>query len=1534
MDPLPLVKADFSNADVTYSLRRALQETLDGHTYQIDDAKTIIKNDVDEYLGTKKTAKEVLEISNDFDRSIKKINDAGKQIIEQQIQYLSGKEKIDKCFALKEHLKLKRCNLLKILEKDFVQEFGLIEPNDLLPDIINRYLDFRYSNIFHVCANCTKDDGKVRKNKDERKRSSCIPCKIMKTERVKKEEAFKVTPNFITFHNYIYGQTYKKTMRIVNTSRTTQSISIRKLPKNSIFFVHLDTNSKLAPGMSVTATVIFQPEVYRTLEDQVIFKNNNGYTVDIPLKASRDLPELISCLFKSTCNLLNISDPGTKTFSDARREALNSSIDCGSCLVGQYVLMSVLLENRGMPSKFFIITEEDWFSQDVESVSTCMEMYKNGFWIYPTFFEISTNETIELSIIFEPNRRGLHLETLYMICDNNSYEELEVMGDALEFSKSMIEISVNYNQPDISNTPDYCIHLGYIDNNTSQELIVTVENKSSLCLNCNWEFQYVPQPEVHELKEEWIKCEQPGKKYLVPYSTTSFKFDIFLDAQESGYHSTDFRFLILNIPMACLDENKEFLIIQRDTIEGKTLTEAADLQICEFEVVCVVDVLPKETPPVEECDCRTCAVPNHPISKLTFSEPFLNFGILPFGMNVQKNLQVQCLVQQKVDWRIAEIRYNIDSMPHSEVLSEDNLSCSSGTFQWRGQMQEISYNIIDRKPMSSVTVLVLLTTNEEKELEIQSICIITYEIIDYDIVINTGHSTGPILCPLNLLYVDVPVELEFKIENHSPIAGGFYFLKPYGKDSDKVSIKFHPQSSILKPMETRTVSAKIVCSEVGIFDNLTVPCSVGLGRKPVEMRVLCGVDSLHVCFYLQGGAENYKQVVWPPRIVYEFDNDWSCCQCTDEECWEFNENSFHHQENSKSEISSLTQESRNNMLLNNSRESVCCSKTISQESNEHKICEPKSLEDIFRETFEDEPFMLEEKVEIRNIPVDTPTKTTIYLKNITPVDATFTIEVQNFYGNKNLDPMVEKCIMKKNTVTIWNDLIGTEFGILVLPQVEKGSLAPYGLAEINIWIFANTYGIYSEEISIDIPDIPTFSFTLLMEVIGNPVVFPMTLNCLIDHPIIRIGCIPYNDPKISRQIKIRNSSCIPLHIVWQTFVKFSEEEGNEPKFSLAFDIVDENFHSDKGRMLMFDEYLGQNTNQLCGIEPQYMDMEKHSDGMVNIFLDPKCFLKKFQHTHVKCHIMGHIYLQEIHRSKINYFYRPTDPSINKVKIEVSATLELPILTLDSMCGETKLIVYANDVIFKKIFNHYARLVFRNESMSVCEAVMRVEDPFSVRVSKGEKASREAHVVVKGLECQEVTIACFVDYQKILELSELVYEDAPNELTNLTSKKTTKAEPRGREIYCTDKENKVLHIKKRLHIMQFGKLEEIIPIEMFIYFPNIKVKPANVKFGSVLLNTTRKTVISVYNLTGCAVKFEIYKSANATAFYVTPHFAEIPRSTGTNKQFVDIFIYFTPTECKAYQESIRIVTNIPNYFMEIPMKASGTVNEKFYVNYKI
>lgn len=52
-------------------------------------------------------------------------------------------------------------------------------------------------------------------------------------------------------------------------------------------------------------------------------------------------------------------------FEMTRAEALNNTIECGACFVGERLNCNLIFKNIGGPGKFFMMTEMQWSTQDI-----------------------------------------------------------------------------------------------------------------------------------------------------------------------------------------------------------------------------------------------------------------------------------------------------------------------------------------------------------------------------------------------------------------------------------------------------------------------------------------------------------------------------------------------------------------------------------------------------------------------------------------------------------------------------------------------------------------------------------------------------------------------------------------------------------------------------------------------------------------------------------------------------------------------------------------------------------------------------------------------------------------------------------------------------------------------------------------------------------------------------------------------------------------------------------------------------------------
>lgn len=80
-------------------------------------------------------------------------------------------------------------------------------------------------------------------------------------------------------------------------------------------------------------------------------------------------------------------------------------------------------------------------------------------------------------------------------------------------------------------------------------------------------------------------------------------------------------------------------------------------------------------------------------SRVEFSRPILNLGLLPTGLNIKKELLVRSLSGGPVEWFIVEMKYNIDNPPYVNVLSKPNVNCDKGMICCSDETLTIVYEI-------------------------------------------------------------------------------------------------------------------------------------------------------------------------------------------------------------------------------------------------------------------------------------------------------------------------------------------------------------------------------------------------------------------------------------------------------------------------------------------------------------------------------------------------------------------------------------------------------------------------------------------------------------------------------------------------------------------------------------------------------------------------------------------------------------------------------------------------------------------------
>ncbi|GAB1864765.1 Deleted in lung and esophageal cancer protein [Camponotus japonicus] len=222
----------------------------------------------------------------------------------------------------------------------------------------------------------------------------------------------------------------------------------------------------ISPGMHVKLIIFFRCDILDEPEEMLVINVQQGRSVIIKLRGYRDSPILQMtsipsfahprqklqakamvkkkmCIAKILFTQTNSHEKFTDTSSNASNISGESilyckklkSFDCGGCHVDQQVVLSLMVKNIGGEGRFFIMSEIDWCSMHIEDVTNDNMLILPSFAIWPAYFTLKSQEYIYLHIYFFPDTHGMHVETLYAICDNCSVITTEMIGDGIAYKQ-------------------------------------------------------------------------------------------------------------------------------------------------------------------------------------------------------------------------------------------------------------------------------------------------------------------------------------------------------------------------------------------------------------------------------------------------------------------------------------------------------------------------------------------------------------------------------------------------------------------------------------------------------------------------------------------------------------------------------------------------------------------------------------------------------------------------------------------------------------------------------------------------------------------------------------------------------------------------------------------------------------------------------------------------------------------------------------------------------------------------------------------
>ncbi|RZF47784.1 hypothetical protein LSTR_LSTR006048 [Laodelphax striatellus] len=387
---------------------------------------------------------------------------------------------------------------------------------------------------------------------------------------------FEVEPYSLLFLNCEPGKTYVKSIKIANRSDLYQKFVVSPLPKDSPFGmkiilpVECDRNT-IAAGLSFRILVTYS------------CKGNENFKETLRIETDLATPIIIKVeAYQCPPILTELADH--ENFDEMTGEQF---IICKSCLPTETTVTRVELVNYSKTFKFLILDKEMWSLQSLDVLCKNDNKLVTGvFTVSPAYFQTNSEASVMINIQFNPPKVGKYCKKLYIVCDNMSVKSLQLISQAYQFDKNMLQL-VNMDKTYCANVKDfiqaeYFLDIGSVYRGRKKRKTFTIINKSACSLNFHWELHRYPLDGFKKMTSRMMKLSHAKGIFNGNKSKT---FSVTVNMNRSATEG-EYRILaclyVDNLTETKVDDLSKIKLLNRSKRKGYSLLVA----IIEIHVQC------------------------------------------------------------------------------------------------------------------------------------------------------------------------------------------------------------------------------------------------------------------------------------------------------------------------------------------------------------------------------------------------------------------------------------------------------------------------------------------------------------------------------------------------------------------------------------------------------------------------------------------------------------------------------------------------------------------------------------------------------------------------------------------------------------------------------------------------------------------------------------------------------------------------------------------------------------------------------------
>ncbi|XP_026673142.1 uncharacterized protein LOC108629456 isoform X2 [Ceratina calcarata] len=397
-----------------------------------------------------------------------------------------------------------------------------------------------------------------------------------------------------------------------------------------------------------------------------------------------------------------------------------------------------------------------------------------------------------------------------------------------------------------------------------------------------------------------------------------------------------------------------------------------------------------------------------------------------------------------------------------------------------------------------------------------------------------------------------------------------------GLDTSKIKCCVCPEHGEVPANNVKEVEITFTPLKEGIVQSFFVPCFVDGTRKMIMLGIECSIEPLYVTFYFPTTDDDFQLRNNFVRVEWRVDSIKLALNMAGKSRKYMK---ILDKYKSQEERELMTTNLDEGAVLRDASAGPSMQGVDEAELAEHSSASIRTSEVIqmsnltgndnyslspFYDTFLPAPTQ-PVVIEFLNLPLNTVKKKTFIIKNETSIPSEYLLHIKNNYpikctcewkNQKDRIRSIYKRTFGRDKKLIEEALFKMKqhgSGIVIYVDPLHSDLEQFKAIPIDIYVFADTWGIYVDEIEINITGLPQYTIGICVQVVGSPISLSISDRNELNIPVVKYGTESVGIRLPDRQIQIKNTSVIPIVIDWHTFIV--KPVIQEMPFNIAFNVL-------------------------------------------------------------------------------------------------------------------------------------------------------------------------------------------------------------------------------------------------------------------------------------------------------------------------------------------------------------------------------------------